>query len=833
MEMQKDYTRFSFIDLLKKHEYTIEIPIIQRDYAQGRKSQKDVRDSFLEALKDYLDEGKANRDLDFVYGYTELNGSGSKFIPLDGQQRLTTLFLLHWYLANISGNIDSFRTLLQKNRKSRFTYKTRFSSAEFCDTLLINNVDLLSLLKNDEDKVNALSKTIKNKSWFFDAWKADPTIQSMLTMLDSIHAKFIDCTDYYDRLVDEHNPIVTFLFLDLKDLQQNDDLYIKMNARGKPLTEFENFKAKLEQTIEDQFKDDKATYTLSIDGNQVEWSLKNYFSFKIDAVWSNTFWKFRSLGGKPNSYDDEMMNFIRVLIANSLAAGGSIDTHHIDILFKKESISFRTFMKMGALNKEVILSIKDSFDILCRNGDDIPRLIEDSFYYNEKEIFEKVLLNNTSYPERIMFYAYMQYLHKYSSDISGLQDWIRVIHNLVQNSRIEGLEAAISALKAIDILLPFAPSILNYLSNKNGKVDFFFTGQVLEERLKARLFIKFNHWKKLILQAEQESFHKGQIAYLFEFSGVLSKWLEDKNLTYEPDTDKRLMSAFNKYREKSQYLFSILDSTLNAEYLLERALLTKGNYLIPASNDRFNFGSSKNTANYDRDYSWKRLLRYDNAAEENDSITWVKRRKFVKLLMDDSRLKTGTIDNNLKQIIDDNVEGWRSYFINNPMLIQYCKQGFIYTTNWEDIQLLNASQMNHLRFDMITYDMCLAASEKWMDKLLPFGSDQITNSHAKGREDESYFSLNNWCYKRINYSIDVKHEYDYEKEKGVYYLFLKKAKGDKRSEYYAEEVRLIMNNESFTWDDEGENEFYFSSKSKDVMIKKLFTICKRFRELEE
>ena len=38
----------SFWELLKKHK--IEIPIIQRDYAQGRKDKEEIRDSFLNAL---------------------------------------------------------------------------------------------------------------------------------------------------------------------------------------------------------------------------------------------------------------------------------------------------------------------------------------------------------------------------------------------------------------------------------------------------------------------------------------------------------------------------------------------------------------------------------------------------------------------------------------------------------------------------------------------------------------------------------------------------------------------------------------------------------------
>lgn len=62
------------------------------------------------------------------------------FIPLDGQQRLTTLFLLHWYLAQITPDQDLCDRLLTALHRAdglaRFTYETRSSSREFCDLLI-------------------------------------------------------------------------------------------------------------------------------------------------------------------------------------------------------------------------------------------------------------------------------------------------------------------------------------------------------------------------------------------------------------------------------------------------------------------------------------------------------------------------------------------------------------------------------------------------------------------------------------------------------------------------------------------------------------------------
>ncbi len=53
-----------------------------------------VRNRFLDALKNAITSTPIT--LDFVYGDIDAEGT---LTPLDGQQRLTTLFLLHWYAA--------------------------------------------------------------------------------------------------------------------------------------------------------------------------------------------------------------------------------------------------------------------------------------------------------------------------------------------------------------------------------------------------------------------------------------------------------------------------------------------------------------------------------------------------------------------------------------------------------------------------------------------------------------------------------------------------------------------------------------------------------------
>lgn len=67
------------------------IPILQRDYAQGRVGYENLREKFLSAIVAALD-GDKQLKMDFVYGSSDQEG---RFNPLDGQQRLTTLWLLH------------------------------------------------------------------------------------------------------------------------------------------------------------------------------------------------------------------------------------------------------------------------------------------------------------------------------------------------------------------------------------------------------------------------------------------------------------------------------------------------------------------------------------------------------------------------------------------------------------------------------------------------------------------------------------------------------------------------------------------------------------------
>ncbi len=108
--------------------YHITIPIIQRDYAQGRKDKdvQHVRHEFLRVLFKALETCEPI-ELDFIYGTVN---EAKHFAPLDGQQRLTTLFLMHWYFALKEGELERYKEVFQ-----HFSYETRPSSKQFLKCL--------------------------------------------------------------------------------------------------------------------------------------------------------------------------------------------------------------------------------------------------------------------------------------------------------------------------------------------------------------------------------------------------------------------------------------------------------------------------------------------------------------------------------------------------------------------------------------------------------------------------------------------------------------------------------------------------------------------------
>ena len=107
----------------------------------------------------------------------------------------------------------------------------------------------------------------------------------MLVMLDAIHERFDhEQTDFgavWARLVDREKRAIWFLFLPVADMDYGEDLYIKMNSRGKPLTSFEVFKADLEGALAPVLSNER----------------HEHLKASIDGSWADLLWEYERTGG--------------------------------------------------------------------------------------------------------------------------------------------------------------------------------------------------------------------------------------------------------------------------------------------------------------------------------------------------------------------------------------------------------------------------------------------------------------------------------------------------------------------------------------------------------
>ncbi len=566
--------RYTFWQLIQ--ENTIEIPIIQRDYAQGRTTPKEtkIRENFLDALYKKIDES-IPINLDFVYGRIEK----TILTPLDGQQRLTTLFLLHWYLSVKDSKLEEYKNIL-----SKFTYKTRVSSREFCKALVTNSIELekqIEVIENGKliTKVLNISEIIENKNWFYQSWKKDPTIKSMLTMIDSIHKKFKDSTNLFGKLICSNNPPVTFDFLPLNEFKLTDELYVKMNARGKPLTDYEDFKAKFVELLSD-------------DDTQ-----------KLDNSWTDLFWKHRIKNEKDGYYyiDDKFLNFFTNMTINFGIVNDDIDTKK-----KLDKINIIEIYEKVYENHETINNLVVILDKLVELNKANQLCNQNFDYFIEKK--------DLSYWDRAKFFTLSKYLLSVSdTDIDNniFDNWTRVTNNIINNYNIDSVDKFKHVLDLIESMSTHIDNINYYLSLDDfisEKPQSFKTleFQKYEEKVKAKL-INNNEWKQAIRKAEAHDYLNGHITFLIDIS----------------NTD---LTIFKKYYEKFDNYFQ----EDKENFLFQRALLTKGDYSVMQGRN-YSFCSFDKSPR-GKDDNWKEVFHDDE------------KQIYLKELLDDDRLLTEIID---------------------------------------------------------------------------------------------------------------------------------------------------------------------------------------------
>lgn len=441
--------------------------MVQRDYAQGRTSVdvNRVRNRFLTAIKNYLLQPDNNHEvmkMDFVYGETENVWSKTEtnklekivVTPLDGQQRLTTLFLLHWYAAKKETNLlpEDYDFL------EHFTYDIRPSSRDFCSHLLAFTPSFGSSIKEQ----------LIDQYWFTGDWHNDPTILSMLTMLDAIKDKFSDVDNLWGLLTGADDRIV-FFFLPLAENGLSNELYIKMNSRGKKLTPFEHFKAEFEDLYE---RDSEESMVIN---------------HKFDVEWADMLFSYRD---NDDLTDKEFMRYffyISHILCYQQSIKKSTDEFELIKLLYQESPNAAQNRKFFEKAMDCWFQVKNKFGTIGRF---FAKYLTQSTYEEGKVVTYKTIKeyhtsqnffhaciklylvnNNFSYSDFLFLFGIITYLlNKTEIGEPAFIDRLRILRNLIWNSNSGEIRGDSDYMK--DLLTEVEELMLNGIIKTNLKHGF-------------------------------------------------------------------------------------------------------------------------------------------------------------------------------------------------------------------------------------------------------------------------------------------------------------------------------------------------------------------------
>ncbi|MDE0564238.1 DUF262 domain-containing protein [Exiguobacterium sp. B2(2022)] len=636
----------------------IEIPMIQRDYAQGRTDSHAtrVRQEIVEQLRQATLEQK-ELDFDFIYGTVRNN----TLRPLDGQQRLTTLFLLYWYIGR-------YRRQALPAYLHGFTYETRISARDFFHA--IRTEKIIEIPKR------SLSMVIQQQKWFHEAWLHDPTIQGALTMMDQLDDAFKDVSVSDLPDLENEEPNITFHYLDLDEFRLDESLYIKMNSRGKPLTSFEHFKAQFEQMLERQ-------------GWMNE---QQEFSTKIEVDWSDLIWPHRD--SKTQTIDATFLNVFR-FVSSILALRLDVDQ------FEDQEDLFNN-VTMPEVFSDIYRepeSVRFLFDVLNTWSTADEMAHDFSIYLKEipllhQELLERFLTGTLSNEDQFAVYAILVIKQNSSSQDTQL---VRVIRNLIEGIRQNNqgvynsnlrFEMFSSLYKQIEQLIIGEGTIIERLE----KLQSPFNDQIVKHEIEKQNWINENIEKKSLL-------------YRLEDHPVL------KGLTH------RIFPIFTKHGEVAVDVF--YDLLQAPPSLVSRAMLSIEDYslVIGRSNlgPRYVFGGTKYQG-----FVWTNQLSKNKVDEDEKQVQFVIDTLIERLIHMD-----GPMNESLKQIIHhwSGERDWRYYMTQYELVMT--DKGHVFTFTGENalqIERLNGvnlqgSHANPIYIEVAARNPVVIVEEVYYDYL--------------------------------------------------------------------------------------------------------------------
>ncbi len=515
----------NFFDVMN---HGICIPKIQREYAQGRLDAKSfsVRKHFVTALFDAILKVDKNMTLDFIYG---IKNEDNQLMPLDGQQRLTTLFLFAWICG------------VPKLEDWKFNYESRRATEFFLCWLSYNRIDDLNR--------QAPCNWIRNQNGFYPSWEQDPSVAGMLTMLDAMGNEMKKNKINAINDVSVKLKKITFLVKSLEDgfssgtrRIEYEKIFLKMNDRGIHLTDWENIKAVLDKylelcNLEDAIKKEikelsthelpnvlwRYTQYLIKDGDRVERS----FSERIALI---------------NSVLEKIarLSYVISLDSENIEYHNEFDIDFFDLENTSENILksfFNNYYIYLKILKQDILQISKAWTLKRNenylwNSDNVS-----SSNSNEENLyvdFEEFLFRSKPSMENQLRFSFL--ITAFNKDNKADSDRLKlcVLLNLLDNTDVDQ--------KKFYKLLKQGSDYLSGLIELDG-CDSFNENQLKDEKMKAK-----HPWDRVSVLERNDFVWRGSLRFLYDADNVTIDELESRlNNISEATRDKTFFHTILGY----------------------------------------------------------------------------------------------------------------------------------------------------------------------------------------------------------------------------------------------------------------------------------------------
>lgn len=719
------------------NDYIIYVPEFQRNYLQGDDSNESIkykRDRLLDDIFSCIESQSKSIDLGFIYGRVERSYKDKLFYPYDGQQRLTTLYFLYlliYFKFNKYDEIDSI--------KEKLSYQTRISTNRFIESFLYWILDSKEKVSIYNDFWNKDGKDLKgfimSQDWFMmTEWNYDVSIINMLSIIVEISGRIkknlgdkTGIVNFIDK--DENNPF-QFDFIYVDDISKSDDLYIKINARGKALSPFENLKS----DIDKYWKDEDKT--------------------KLDAEWTEYVWNQLDVNdkNKEKSFDNSFYNLLSNIFYLQYLVGLDLNDINDKILIEIENK-----YKKGIVDKEWITQE------LCKVSCPMISSFLDAMIGSFKSIKDKQIEsvnrkifglgdyqnnNGQNKIERADLFEIFVYYYSVSSlfkrndmeftDKRNLLNEIETVTNrIIENQRpyLDSPTNLVKALKSVKVLIDNSIKSHGvykfFLSIDNDTKESIRKGlmkeQVEEEILKAKLIDKDSRYVALFNKGYSELKNKGQLGFIFYLitnKKSLSK-IGIEDVSYES-----FEKALNQIISIQNF---IIGEFTNYELLL-RAILAKakGSFFWERRNNLLSFPLLNN----DRDISLHAFLNCYSSNNPEDvkyKFNLLDGLKEVLNLFDPNK---DNIEEVLKKIIEDykktDSNVWYKFFVIYDGVFKQCRNGNIYYYSDKYVLLLDKKFRSGKWWEYYTFALKKALNEA--NKVLRI-TMELEPTNGKNREE--------------------------------------------------------------------------------------------------